>query len=128
MFLGNFSVANSVANENIPIKTLISTNRKIVNNSTSNVLELRKAGIYNIDGWITISGDTGTVDVQIWADNSLRDSIVVTTTADDQFVTVPIVDAVRAVIANYPEVADISIRVGTSGYTLDGVIRIEYLQ
>lgn len=128
MFLGNFSVANSVANENIPINTLISTNRKIVNNKTTNTLELRKAGIYNIDGWMTVSGDTGTIDVQVWADGSLRDGIAVTTTADDQLITVPIVDAVRAVIANYPEVADISLRVGTSGYTLDGVIRVEYLQ
>lgn len=128
MFFGNFSVANSVANENIPINTLISTNRKIVNNTNANVLEIRKAGIYNIDGWMTVSGDTGTVDVQVWADDKLRDSIVVTTTADDQFITVPIVDAVRAVIANYPDVANISLRVGTSGYTLDGVIRLEYLQ
>lgn len=128
MFLGNFSVANSVANENIPIRTLISTNRKIVNNTNSNVLELRKPGIYNLDGWMTISGDTGTVDVQIWADNSLRDSIAVTTTADDQFVTVPIVDAIRAAIANYPEVANISLRVDANGYTLDGLVRLEYLQ
>lgn len=128
MFLGNFSVANSVANENIPIRTLISTNRKIVNNTSVNVLELRKAGIYNIDGWITVSGATGTVDVQVWADSELRDSIAVTTTADDQLVTAPIVDAVRAVLSRYPDVADISLRVGTSGYTLDGVIRVEYLQ
>lgn len=128
MFLGNFSVANSVANQNIPINTLISTNRKIVNNKTSNVLELRKAGIYNIDGWMTVSGDTGTVDVQVWADNELRDSITATTTADDQFITVPIVDAVRCVIDAYPQVANISLRVGTSGFTLDGVIRVEFLQ
>lgn len=128
MFLGNFSVANSVANENIPINTLIATNRNITNNSRTDTLELRKPGIYNIDGWVTVSGDTGTIDVQVWEDDTFRDSISVTTTADDQFVTVPIVDAVRAVIANYPEVANISLRVGTSGYTLAGVIRVEYLQ
>lgn len=128
MFLGNFSVANSEANANIAINTLIATNRKVVNDTATNTLKLTKAGIYNIDGWVTLSGDTGTFAVLIFADGSLRDSIAVTTTADDQFVTVPIVDAVRAVLASYPEVADISLRVDTGGLTLDGVIRVEYLQ
>lgn len=128
MFLGNFNVANSVENENIPINTLISTNRKVVNNTSSNVLELRKPGIYNIDGWMTVSGATGTVEIQVWEDDTFRDSIAVTTTSDDQLITVPIVDAVRAVISRYPETARIYLRVDESGFTLAGVIRVEYLQ
>lgn len=128
MFLGNFNVANSVENENIPINTLISTNRKVVNNTSSNVLELRKPGIYNIDGWMTVSGATGTVEIQVWEDDTFRDAIAVTTTSDDQLITVPIVDAVRAVIARYPETARIYLRVDESGFTLAGVIRVEYLQ
>lgn len=128
MFLGNFNVANSVENENIPINTLISTNRKVVNNTSSNVLELRKPGIYNIDGWMTVSGATGTVEIQVWEDDTFRDAIAVTTTSDDQLITVPIVDAVRAVISRYPETARIYLRVDESGFTLAGVIRVEYLQ
>lgn len=128
MFLGNFDVANSVANSNIPIKTLTSTNRKIVNNTTANVLELRKPGVYNIDGWVTVSGPAGNVDINIIADNVLRDTIVASISADNEFVTIPIVDAVRAVIDRYPQVADVSIQVGTSGLTLSGLIRVEYLQ
>lgn len=128
MFLGNFDVANSVANSNIPIKTLTATNRKIVNNTTANVLELREAGIYNVDGWVTASGPAGTVDINIIADGVLRDTIVGTISADNDFITLPIVDAVRAVIDRYPQVADISLQVGTSGLTLSGLIRVEYLQ
>lgn len=128
MFLGNFDVANSVANSNIPIKTLTATNRKIVNNTQTNVLELREAGIYNIDGWVTASGETGTVELNIFADGKLRDTIVGPISADNEFVTLPIVDAVRAVIDRYPSVADISLQVGTGGLTLSGLIRVEYLQ
>lgn len=128
MFLGNINQVASVANQNIPINTLISTNRKIVNNNTSNTLELRKVGIYNIDGWLTVSGVAGNIDVEVWADGVLRDSISATTTETTDFVTIPIVDAIKAVTANYPEVANISIRVDASGYTLAGLIRVEYLQ
>lgn len=128
MFLGNFDVANSVANTNIPIKTLTSTNRKITNNTTSNVLELRKAGVYNVDGWATISGPAGVVELNIFADNVLRDTITGSISADNEFITLPIVDAVRAVIDRYPQVANISIQVGTGGLTLSGLIRVEYLQ
>lgn len=128
MFLGNFTVANSVANQNIPINTLISTNRKIVNNTTSDVLELRQAGIYNIDGWITITGNATTGSVDLYEDEEYRDSIAFTISNDGENVTVPIVDAVRAIISKYPETANISLRVSEGGLSLVGVVRVEYLQ
>lgn len=128
MFLGNFTVANSVANQNIPINTLISTNRKIVNNTTSDVLELRQAGIYNIDGWITITGNATTGSVDLYEDEEYRDSIAFTISNDGENVTVPIVDAVRAIISKCPETANISLRVSEGGLSLVGVVRVEYLQ
>ncbi len=128
MFLGNFSVANSVANENIPLTTLITTNRKIVNNTSDDVIELRQAGIYNIDGWITITGTATTGSVDLYEDENYRDSIAFTISADNAPVTVPIVDAVRAIISKYPETANISLRVSEGGLSLVGVLRVEYLQ
>lgn len=128
MFLGNFDVANSVENSNIPIKTLTATNRKIVNNTTANVLELREAGIYNVDGWVTASGPAGNVEINVIADGKLRDTIVGSISADNEFVTLPIVDAVRAVIDRFPNVAELSLQVGTGGLSISGLIRVEYLQ
>lgn len=128
MFLGNISVANTVANQNIPINTRITTNRKIVNNKTSNVLELRQAGIYNIDGWVTVTGTAGTGTIDLYADDEYRDAISFTIPADNDEVTVPIIDAVRANIAKYPQTANISIRCNTGGLSLEGVLRVEYLQ
>lgn len=128
MFLGNFSVANSVANENIPITTLISTNRKVVNNSRNNSLELRKAGIYNVDGWMTITGTATTGSVDLYEDENYRESIAFTIANNGDSVTVPIVDAVRVILSKYPEFANISLRVSEGGLSLAGVIRVEYLQ
>lgn len=128
MFLGTINQTTSVANTNIPIATQFNTNRKIVNNTTNNTIELRKAGIYNIDGWLTLFGVAGDIDVNVYADGTLRDTITATTASATDYVTVPIVDAVRAVIANYPQVAEVSIQVGTAGVTLAGLIRVEYLQ
>lgn len=128
MYLGNFTVANSVANQNIPINTKISTNRKIVSNPSSDVLELREAGIYNIDGWVTLTGTATTGTVDIYADDSYRDAIAFTIPADNDSVTVPIVDAVRAILTKYPQTANISLRVSEGGLSLTGVIRVEYLQ
>lgn len=128
MFLGNFSVANTVANQNIPINTLISTNRKIINNTASDVLELKQAGIYNIDGWVTITGNATTGSIDLYEDEDYRESIAFTISADGESVTVPIVDAVRAIIAKYPQIATISIRISEGGLSLVGVVRVEYLQ
>lgn len=128
MFLGNFTVTNSVANQNIPINTLISTNRKIVNNTSADVIELRQAGIYNIDGWVTITGTATTGSVDLYEDEDYRESIAFTISADNESVTVPIVDAVRAILAKYPETANISLRVSEGGLSLVGVLRVEYLQ
>ena len=128
MFLGNFNVVNSVANQNIPINTLISTNRKIANNNSTNVIELRQAGIYNIDGWVTITGAATTGSVDLYEDEDYRESIAFTIATDNDSVTVPIVDAVRAIISKYPETANISLRVSEGGLSLVGVLRVEYLQ
>lgn len=128
MFLGTITQTTSVADTNIPITTVMNTNRKVVNNTTSNVLDIRKQGIYNIDGWLELYGATGDVDVNIVADGNILRSETVTLATATTYVVVPIADAVKCVLASYPQVANISIQVGTSGLTLSGLIRVEYLQ
>ncbi|MBQ0035596.1 MAG: hypothetical protein KBT35_01625 [Firmicutes bacterium] len=128
MFVGVIENATSVANTNIPIRTELSTNRKIVNNTTSNIIEIRKPGIYKVDGYLQLIGIEGDVDVTILHDSSPVRTLTVTLASATTVVVVPLDDAFRCIAAQYPNVGNISIRLDTAGVTVDGLISVEYIQ
>lgn len=123
MFLGRVTNWVSVVGQNIPFQTVRNTNAKTVNNN-GNVL-LRASGLWNIDAAITLTGVAGNVIVSVYADGVATGATAEATTTADGFVTVPITDAVRTVLAQYPNVADIGLRVDTAGVTVSGTLRIE---
>lgn len=128
MFVGTIENYTSVANTNIPIRTELSTNRKVVNDTTANVLEIRKPGIYKVDGYIHLLGATGDVDINILHDGALARELTVTLASATDVKIVPLVDAFRCINAQYPNVGNISIQTDTAGLTIDGLVSVEYIQ
>lgn len=128
MFVGTIENVTSVANTNIPITTELSTNRKIVNNTVSNVLEIRKPGIYKINGYLQLIGVTGDVDINILHDGLPARELTVTLASATDVKLVPLVDAFRCISAQYPNVGNISIQTDTAGLTIDGLVTAEYIQ
>lgn len=101
----------------------------MVNNTGVNILEIRKPGIYKVDGYLQIIGGTGDVDINILHDGIPAREITVTLgTAATNVVVVPLDDAFRCINAQYPNVGSISIQVGTAGLTVDGLVSVEYIQ
>lgn len=128
MFVGTIENVTSVANTNIPIRTELSTNRKVVNNTTSNVLEIRKPGIYKVDGYLQLIGVTGDVDINILHDGVPTRELTVTLASATDVKIVPLADAFRCYTAQYPNVGNISIQTDTAGLTIDGIVSVEYIQ
>lgn len=128
MFVGTIENVTSVANQNIPIVTELSTNRKVVNDTTSNVLEIRRAGIYKIDGYVQFLGVAGDIDINILHDGQLARELTVTSASATAVNIVPLDDAFRCIAAQYPNVGNISIQTDTAGLTIDGLISVEYIQ
>lgn len=127
-FVGTISNVTSVANTNIPITTELSTNRKVVNNTASNVLEIRKPGIYKVDGYLQLLGVAGDVDINILHDGVVARELTVTIASATAVTLVPLADAFRCITAQYPNVGNISIQTNTAGLTIDGLISVEYIQ
>lgn len=128
MFVGTIENVTSVANTNIPIRTELSTNRKVVNDTVSNVLEIRKPGIYKVDGYLQLIGVTGDVDINILHDNVPVRELTVTLASATDVKIVPLVDAFRCISAQYPSVGSISIQTDTAGVTIDGLVSVEFIQ
>ena len=128
MFLGRINNTPTVADTNIPILVEFNTNSKIGYNGTTDEIVLRKPGLYNVDGAITATGVAGDVDIDIIADGAIRRTFTATLAAADDFVTIPIVDALRVVYDEFQNVADLSFQTSLAGLTLTGVIRVEYVQ
>lgn len=128
MFVGTIENVTSVANTNIPITTELSTNRKVVNDTATNVLEIRRAGIYKVDGYLQILGATGDVDINILHDGQPARELTVTLASATTVVLVPLDDAFRCLNAQYPNVGNISIQTDTAGLTIDGLVSVEYIQ
>lgn len=123
MFLGRVTNWVSVVGQNIPFQTVKNTNSKITN--SNGLLSLRTGGLWDIDAAITLSGVAGNVTVSVLADGVVTGATARATTTAAGFVTVPITDAVRTVLAQYPNAADIGLRVDTAGVTVNGTLRIE---
>lgn len=128
MFVGTIENYTSVANANIPIRTELSTNRKVVNDTTANVLEIRKPGIYKVDGYLQLIGVAGDVDINILHDGLPVRELTVTLASATTVVLVPLVDAFRCITAQYPNIGSISIQTDTAGVTIDGLVTVEYIQ
>lgn len=127
-FVGTIENVTSVANQNIPIITELSTNRKVVNNTAANILEIRKPGIYKVDGYLQLLGVAGDIDINILHDGLPARELTVTSASATAVTLVPLVDAFRCITAQYPNVGNISIQTDTAGVTIDGLVTVEYIQ
>lgn len=127
MFTGYVNSWTSVLGTDIPFTTVINSNNKVTNNNGT--LSLNKQGYYNVDATLVLSG-TGQVIVSMYADGQEVTSTYAETTlsTDVPIATVSITDAVKCVLATYPNVGTISLRVDTAGVVVNGKIRVEYVQ
>lgn len=123
MFLGRVTGWTSVVGQYIPFLTVKNTNSKITN--SNGLLSLRTGGLWDIDAAITLSGVAGNVTVSVLADGVATGATARATTTAAGFVTVPIVDAIRTVLAQYPNVAKIGLQLDTAGVTVSGTLRVE---
>lgn len=123
MFLGRVTGWTSVVGQYIPFQTVKNTNSKITN--SNGLLSLRTGGLWDIDAALTLSGVAGNVVVSVLADGVATGATVTATTTAAGFVTVPIVDAIRTVLAQYPNVANVGLQIDTSGVTVSGTLRVE---
>ena len=123
MFLGRVTGWTSVVGQYIPFQTVKNTNSKITN--SNGLLSLRTGGLWDIDAALTLSGVAGTVVVSVLADGVATGTTVTATTTAAGFVTVPIVDAIRTVLAQYPNVANVGLQIDTAGVTVSGTLRVE---
>ena len=89
------------------------------------LLSLRTGGLWDIDAALTLSGVAGNVVVSVLADGVATGTTVTATTTAAGFVTVPIVDAIRTVLAQYPNVANVGLQIDTAGVTVSGTLRVE---
>lgn len=123
MFLGRVTGWTSVVDQYIPFQTVKNTNSKITN--SNGLLSLRTGGLWDIDAALTLSGVAGNVVVSVLADGVATGATVTATTTAAGFVTVPIVDAIRTVLAQYPNVANVGLQIDTAGVTVSGTLRVE---
>ena len=126
MFIGRVTNWTSVVGTAIPFATVINSNNKISNNN--GVISLKRPALWDIDGTITLTGVTGEIIVSVWADGVETGAFAETElTTDVAIQTVPIKDVVRTVIDQYPNVANIELRVDTAGVTTSGTLTVSYI-
>ena len=127
MFLGRATdFVTSGVNQVIPFVT-----RKNTNNKTSNqlgVINLKKSGYYNVDGSLVVSGAAGNITVTVYADGVPTDNVMNVTVAANIPTTITITDALEVKRSNFPEYAQLSLVVAQTGVTVNGTLRVEYLQ
>ena len=135
MFLGqitNYLVPSGEANTVIPIRTLMNTNDKLVNNKGT--ISFLKNGKYDLDATISVSAtESQNVNVSIFTDDGVRESVPATIPAPPTgeevgVANVSLVDAINVILTKYYNVAQIYIGVDQSAVTVDGYVRIEYVR
>ena len=128
MFIGSVTNWTSVVGTDIPFITELNSNNKISN--TNGLIRLRTDGYWNVDASLTLSGVTGEVIVSLFADGVEKPTTYAETTltADVLEANVSITDAIKTILDRNPEVATISLRVDTPGVTVNGKLRVEYVQ
>lgn len=123
MFLGRVNDYVTVANTAIPFVTAINSNAR-TSNSVGNV-SIRRPGYYLVDADLTITGVAGDVVATIFADGvATQATATATLTAATDFANLSITDAVRVAIAQFPDVATISVVLDTAGVVVDGSLRV----
>ena len=127
MFVGTVTNWVSVVGQNIPFATELNTNNTIKN--TGGLIRLKRGGYWNVDVSLTLTGVADDVIVSLFADGEEK----VTTYAEATvtaagFTTVSLTDAIRTVLSDNFDFANIAIRVDTAGVTVNGKIRVEYVQ
>lgn len=126
MFLGRVTNWTSVVGQDIPFQTVLNTNNKISN--SNGTISLKRAGYWNVDGSLELTGVTGAVIVSVYADGVETGAYAASNlTTASSIRNVGIVDAVRTILTNVPENATISLRVDTAGVNVEGTLRIEYV-
>jgi len=127
MFLGTVTGWTSALNTDVPFATKINSNAKVTN--TNGLISLNRTGLWNVDTMLVVTGVTGNVSAQIYADGVADPTAIATDTIDTSgTATLNITDAVRTVVASYPNVGQISVRLSVASATVTGQIRVEYVQ
>lgn len=128
MFVGSVTNWTSVVGTNIPFVTEINSNNKIVNNN--GLIQLRTNGYWNVDASITVSGTTGEIIVSLFADGveKVTTYAETTLTTDVTEANLSITDGIKTILSQNPNVGTIALRVDTAGVTVNGKIRVEYVQ
>ena len=127
MFLGRINdFVTTSANQIIPFITKINSNKNTSN--SAGVISLRKAGYYNLDANLYISGVAGVVTATVYADGVPTDNVASATTAVAGVASLSLTDVIRAAISQFPDVATISIVLDTAGVSVDGTVRVEYVK
>lgn len=134
MFFGeidNYIVPSGMANTVIPIRTVTNTNEKLLNKR--GIISFLENGNYNVDASISISAaDAQNVNVSIYADDGVRRSVLATIPAaptgeDVGVANVSLLDAIKVKLTKYINIANIYIAVDQSDVTVNGYIRVEYI-
>lgn len=123
MFLGRVTNWVSVVGTDIPFITELNTNLKTRN--TAGEVAILESGLWNIDASLELTGVVGNIVIDLLADGVVRDSRTVTLDLVTDFANVSFADAVRVLLSNFPNIADISMRVDTAGVTVNGKLRVE---
>lgn len=126
MFFGSIKNWTSVTNTAIPFTTVLNTNNKTSN--TNGVISMRSSGYYDIDASLTISGVVGTVTATVYADGVATNVTASKTLVSGDTAIISIVDAVKVSPAIYPNTATISIVLDTADVTVNGNLRVQYIQ
>lgn len=123
MFLGRVNDYVTVANTAISFVTVINSNAR-TSNSVGNV-SIRRPGYYLVDADLTVTGVAGDIVATIFADGvATQATATASLTAATDFANLSISDAVRVAIAQFPDVATISVVIDTAGVTVDGSLRV----
>lgn len=123
MFLGRVTNYTNVVGTNIPFLTELNTNTKTRN--TNGDVAILERGLWNIDASIEVTGVAGDIAVELLVDGVVRDTRTTTLAGATDLQSVSFADAIRVIYAQFPETANVSMRVDTAGVIVNGKLRIE---
>lgn len=116
------------ADTNIPFSVVWNTNQNTRYNSNENTLQILSPGYYDIAVNLSITDiATSPASAQLYADGEpLADSLTETDiTATTGIATLTIVDTIRVLPTDSFTFASLSVRLGSAGTVLNGVITVE---
>lgn len=130
MYKGVITASTAVAaNANVPFVTVLNTNDSTAS-STAGVVDIRKAGYYDIDASVTVTGSTATsITAQLYANGVAIDEAVATSAivATTGVATLVIPDVLR-VIRSETGIANVSVRLSGAATVTSGVLTVKKLR